>query len=212
MPIRVVTASAVALRALTMSRDCASMSSNSLNLLSKAWVKPVVWSSLARSVIALVLVARSWTMRSQSPKHWWQGLQSGKVPEKPRAHWSQRTPETPCWHPQWPVTRLHWEDSMPRGSQSHAVGREVTKSIGFWEFWLIANQKWASALEAMMNSVTLALQMIWTPLKVSWYLGTVLLGHPSGSPGSLYRSPLQTQHGTGTDLWTIWICLGLKRG
>lgn len=137
MPIRTVTASAVPLRALTMSRTWASMSSNSLNFLSKARVKPVVWSSLARSVRALVLVARSWTMRSQSPKHWWQGLQSGKVPEKPRAHWSQRTPDTPCWHTQWPVTRLHWDDSMPRGSQSHAVGGEVTKSIGFW--WIMIN-------------------------------------------------------------------------
>lgn len=141
MPIRMVTASAVALRALTMSRAWASMSSNSLNFLSKARVKPVVWSSLARSVRALVLVARSWTMRSQSPKHWWQGLQSGKVPEKPRAHWSQRTPDTPCWHTQWPVTRLHWDDSMPRMSQSHAVRGEETKSLGFWQLWLIVNQK-----------------------------------------------------------------------
>lgn len=125
MPIRVVTASAVAFRALTISRALASLSSSSLNLFSYGPVKPVVWISRARSVRDFVLAARSWTMRSQSPKHWWHGWQSGKVPEKPRAHWSQRTPDTPCWHTQWPVTRLHWDVSMPRGSQSQAVEVEI---------------------------------------------------------------------------------------
>lgn len=59
-------------------------------------------------------------MRSQSPKHLWQGWQLGNWPEKPLAHWSQRTPDTPCWQTQWPVMRLHWEVSMPRQSQSQA--------------------------------------------------------------------------------------------
>lgn len=63
-------------------------------------------------------------MRSQSPKHWWQGWQLGNCPEKPLAHWSQRTPDTPCWQTQWPVIRLHWEVSMPRQSQSQAERRK----------------------------------------------------------------------------------------
>lgn len=60
------------------------------------------------------------TIRSQSPKHWWQGWQSGNWPEKPLAHWSQRTPDTPCWQTQWPVALWHWEVSIPRQSQSQA--------------------------------------------------------------------------------------------
>lgn len=67
---------------------------------------------------------RTCTMRSQSPKHWWQGWQLGNWPEKPRAHWSQRTPDTPCWQTQCPVCRLHWDVSMPRQSQSQAAEKK----------------------------------------------------------------------------------------
>lgn len=57
---------------------------------------------------------------SQRAKHWWQGVQSGKTPEYPLVHLSQRGPSTPSTQTHWPVDWSHCGVSMPLGSQSQA--------------------------------------------------------------------------------------------
>lgn len=125
-------APAVALRALTMAWTALSLSCSRRKAPSKAPVRPVCWSCWARCARLRVRAAKSCTMRSQSPKHWWQGWQAGKSPAKPREHWSQRTPDTPGRQEQCPVTRWHCGVSIPRGSQSQAAdNRNIVSKEGF---------------------------------------------------------------------------------
>lgn len=87
-------------------------------------ITPLIFKALAFSRNFWVRLVNSAMITSQRAKHWWQGAQSGKTPEYPRVHLSQRGPSTPSTQTHWPVDWSHCGVSMPLGSQSQA-GRET---------------------------------------------------------------------------------------
>lgn len=87
-------------------------------------ITPLIFKALAFSRNLWVLLVSSPMITSQRAKHWWQGVQSGKTPEYPLVHLSQREPSTPSTQTHCPVDWSHCGVSIPLGSQSQA-GKET---------------------------------------------------------------------------------------